>query len=173
MRDCLRWSGELVGARGTQEVEKMLCKDKAARTLVSMYMGATAKVRHTCCTRRSRSPLKSPGQLCHSAKRCCRRYFPLIAGSAVGRRSVGSKASNIQVIDLVAGAVDNIARCDTQHPCGIPCLALAAGGSRDAEHCAHTGFFPKPAGSSWGPAQERSGSLAMQRPCRWGWAHAR
>lgn len=37
-------------------------------------------------------------------------YFPLVAGSAVGRRAHGSSATNTQIIDLERGTVDNIAR---------------------------------------------------------------
>lgn len=44
------------------------------------------------------------------------RFFPLLAGSAVGRQRGGSNggATNIQVIDLAAGRVDNIARSALQ-----------------------------------------------------------
>ncbi|GAB4816233.1 hypothetical protein N2152v2_003279 [Parachlorella kessleri] len=51
------------------------------------------------------------------------RAFPLIAGSAVGRRSGRSRATNMQVIDTERGRVDNIVRFKIGSSPGEVCVS--------------------------------------------------
>jgi hypothetical protein len=93
------------------------------------------------------------------------RYAPVLAGSAVGRRGRGSSASNVQVIDVPAGTIDNIVRwVDGQLSAGergpSVCAPACMTGTPRRRPTALDGRLPKARRPALGP---RPGSVAASR----------